>query len=78
MIIVKKVAKAVTTNKAPGEQPTRIDTPHLSLEVYRESPSELDSKVLSAGGGSFALPRMGALLNDSGIVDVAVSKPAMF
>ncbi len=73
MFIVTKVAKAVTTNKAPGEHPTRIDTPHLSLEVYRENPHELGAKVLTAGGGSFALPEMGSILNGSGIVDVSVS-----
>jgi hypothetical protein len=78
MSVIKKVAKAVTTNKAPGEHPTRIDTPYLSLEVYRESPDELSSKVLTAGTGSFGLPQMGGILNGSGIVDVSVSRLAMF
>ena len=73
MTVVKKVAKAVTTNKAPGEQETRIDTPHLSLEACRDYFEDLNSKLLSAGAGSFALPNMGSMLNGSGIVDVAVS-----
>ena len=77
MSVVKTVAKAVTTSKAPGEQPTRIDTPHLSLEVYRENPDDLSMKMLTAGSGSFALPEMGTILNGSGVVDVAVSEPAM-
>lgn len=73
MSVVKKVAKAVTTNKAPGEEATRIDTPYLSLEVYRENPEELNSKFLTAGLGSFALPQMSGVLNGTGTCDVSVS-----
>ena len=77
MSVVKTVAKAVTTSKAPGEQPTRIDTPHLSLEVYRENPADLTMKLLTAGSGSFSLPEMGTILNGSGVVDVSVSESVM-
>ena len=73
MAVVLGVSKAIARNKAPGETPTRLDMPGLSLEITREKSDGMDKKAVTAGQGSFTLPNMAGLLGGTGVVDAVVS-----
>ncbi|KAL9957163.1 hypothetical protein ACROYT_G038767 [Oculina patagonica] len=50
------LSEALVASKVPGEEPTKIETPSISLGVSRERPEDLANKTFTIGDSVVAIP----------------------
>ncbi|XP_077979555.1 polycystin family receptor for egg jelly-like [Glandiceps talaboti] len=60
------INRALLKNKLPGETPTIIKTPTISLQLERNNPSEIANRTYDIGEGQFTLPEWCAMKNSPG------------
>lgn len=76
--IVHKLSKNLLNFKVPGEAPTVIKSPSMSIVVSREQPSQMGNKSLGDGDSEIEMPPsdeiFGDTMKNSSFVDAEVNK----
>ena len=61
------MAKKLVNSQVPGEEPTQIVSPSMSLTVARDTPDKLGKKPLGSGKGKIDMPSAKDMFGDGNL-----------